>query len=302
MKTPLAPTEALKRHHDEKTKMLVYANNDFFEMSERFIMAPHNAAVYFAICAHAKRAYTGNSHQIGESSPSLSRLSVLLGMKRANLIECIDNFASIGLFTITHKKLRGGRHLNVYHIDTEFIEKHEKPFVMSQYMFFGGAWAFLKPSERLVWLLCRASAWYGGELTGHTNDVIFTPSGEMLNQHEVWFIPEQHIKLSRWSRLYHISTRTLRTAFEGLKEKGFIWTADGYTTSGLAFRVYPNVPDNYPGWAEHLVRFYGRLDAIRQPTVSTSTRRLLTQLSVPFTPPAVSNSLPFDYGDSVPWL
>lgn len=289
----ISPADALKRHHAERSNMLVLANNQFFDIASSHILTPDLLATFLAVSAHARREnFTKNiflqnnetekkvpSIQCGECFPSINRLSALLGMAKAHVLDAVHLLENLKWLTITKRKVAGGRYTNSYKVNTAFYEKLERPFTVSQYMFFGGAWAFLKPSERLVWLLCRASAWYGGELTGHSDEVYDAPTGEVFGGSEIWFAPAVKIDIQLWSSIYQIAPKTITDAFKSLRQKNFLWSDEGYTHEGIVLRVVPNIPDNYPGWAEHLAEFYARLDAAKKPEISDSTKQLLASLA-----------------------
>ena len=190
-------------------------------------------AVLPVIAAHANKA--------GEAWPSYDLISALARISKTTVAKALEELSEKGLIVKT--KHQGVNTYNKYQLCIESYDENPNEYIAIHHkLIFSGTWGSMTPSERRVYLVCRAfsraglSAIHLGYRKIHTEqdvkpiEVIFRGEYQEFNYSEVQFLPEHIYDPAKFTMLAGVKPRTFRAAMVWLIETGllcpYIWDGD----------------------------------------------------------------------------
>lgn len=251
--------------------------SQFFDMRDGHIISQSRFETLAGITAHAITSYA-NKSLAGTCYVSLDRLSILLGKSQHTIQRDIEGLKDLNWLQVKKVPIACGRFKNEYHVSTPQTEREARPLTFSRELFFGGLWAFLTPKERLVLILLRVSAWFGGELVGYKKGEEFytSPMGEEFHFGELFFVPEHYLDFEFWRDEHGIKIKDAEKALERLAALNLIWWDNAVSgEGGFVMRIYPAVPEDFPGWEEHLAKFNARLERAKEKAIPPTSQNVL---------------------------
>lgn len=237
-----------------------------------------NMCLLMGLYAHRNKA-------TGQCSPSVDRLSIMLGMGKSGVLEGIQNLHELNWLTFRKTPTANRREKYEYELTSHLHECGA--LVFSSTMLTSGLWAFLTPAERKTWLKLRAhsihganvvpDAFYGSENGSSPSEDVSDSLNDGWHWSNFWFIAEHVIEPEGWAAQLRMTRRTFTDSITGLARLHMLTPsatvcADG--EPGLVLLVDPQPPGTRQ-WREHVTNFQARLSDSKRQQSSLAAKRLV---------------------------